>query len=796
MFADLFGWLLLLISLCGLYLFLKSLGSSSQSKQDHADIAKDIADGARRTSTNAPAYRSRPTPAPQYKQPHGYDSSVSMRVTIEPLDRLPERAQSLENIRRAGDKAWVPNGRSIQVADIMISGGLIFVGKDLPARDGWRTENCLIRLDRQVSSSVADFEGHGMPYWPNYGEIAPECRRAYLLWLAGERADPGAYVGYVFLYFYGLERRFFLERAKADAEDIIGEVKRLRDIYGHNRSFHRYATAFLNAATILEHGDDPSTIIAPDMRAIETAGSNLVAVALGTYAANDTPIPADWMVAWYLSHPETRLRTAARRVPALFARHLKDRWLEKYPDGYPSSRLGKKSRQLSLAYHAASSTFRVDLLGGESKLPDVTHLKRPINEIGQLAEKLTDELDAFSRYLGRNLEKRESFMALALLPAAIARSEIQIAHPGLLARLQDLAEKDEAVSLKFLVELVEADDRYTPAAIRKLADALSMVGIGFVPDPRFSFLKAAAEDEVHLFSLPTSEGTVGKADDAYKVSLLVLSIGALVALADGVVADEERRTLNAIVDQMEGISSDARARLKANVNWMLSNGLSWAKLRKRVAEADVVTKEVLAQLAIKIAAVDGHIDPSEVSQLEKLYTVLDLPADQLYSDIHKLPVSAPPQSGAKGTAHAANAPRQHPTSTNKGSSGIEGLDQKRIQAVIADTHAVSDLLSEIFVSEEEEAEAPQPSSERALSARYDGLTIGHEEFLTELLSRPRWTGEEFARLASQFDLMPNGVLEEMNEWSLDTYDDLILEEDGDKIRINEQLAAELQEVTQ
>ena len=68
-----------------------------------------------------------------------------------------------------------------------------------------------------------------MPYW-RILDIPAECRATYLDWLAGGRADASYNPGYMFLYFYGLERRFLVDRPSDDEKrEILDEVLWLRN---------------------------------------------------------------------------------------------------------------------------------------------------------------------------------------------------------------------------------------------------------------------------------------------------------------------------------------------------------------------------------------------------------------------------------------------------------------------------------------------------------------------------------------------------------------------------------------
>ena len=92
---------------------------------------------------------------------------------------------------------------------------MVYVGTSLPTPFDDR-DPCLIDPTRPVASQ-GDYTERDMGYWPSYSEVSPHARGAYLNWLAGGRQDPRADIGYVFLFFYGLERRAIIDGAKDEA---------------------------------------------------------------------------------------------------------------------------------------------------------------------------------------------------------------------------------------------------------------------------------------------------------------------------------------------------------------------------------------------------------------------------------------------------------------------------------------------------------------------------------------------------------------------------------------------------
>jgi hypothetical protein len=116
----------------------------------------------------------------------------------------------------------------------------------------------------------------------------------------------------VFLFFYGLERRLFVDGAQHEAPVIGGEVRRLLAVYGENRSFRGYANRLLDALSFLEARSDLRPEITPNLRnGYEIPIS--VRRYLGRKLAEKAPLDAEDALLWLLSLPDVSLRTAASR---------------------------------------------------------------------------------------------------------------------------------------------------------------------------------------------------------------------------------------------------------------------------------------------------------------------------------------------------------------------------------------------------------------------------------------------------------------------------------------------------
>ena len=182
-----------------------------------------------------------PTPAPNLPPILGVPNG----------DRAAEIGSSEHTpIPAAQDAAWVPPGVEATVEGFRIPGGMVYLGKRLACVNGAGVEPSLINPTKPIQRSGADCHVSFMGYWPSYETISSESRASYLQWLSTGKCDPEADVGYVFLYFYGLERRVLWDaRRDSQAKDeiplISREILRLMEIYGHSGSFRGYASSLL-----------------------------------------------------------------------------------------------------------------------------------------------------------------------------------------------------------------------------------------------------------------------------------------------------------------------------------------------------------------------------------------------------------------------------------------------------------------------------------------------------------------------------------------------------------------------
>lgn len=106
---------------------------------------------------------------------------------------------------------WIPKNQTLRIQGRDVSGGYFYYGGVLRSIDGYRIETSLVDDSYPIKTSSIDHIDSSLKYYPSYSQLSSLCRDTYLKWLEGDRTRPSTPIGYVFLYFYGIERRILLD---------------------------------------------------------------------------------------------------------------------------------------------------------------------------------------------------------------------------------------------------------------------------------------------------------------------------------------------------------------------------------------------------------------------------------------------------------------------------------------------------------------------------------------------------------------------------------------------------------
>lgn len=672
----------------------------------------------------------------------------------------------LEKCTISGQYSWVPLGKTVKV-DRYTLPGMVYVGDGLMSVKSYtQVEPCLIRPRLKVQHLHRDDAKMRHPL--SYTQMTPESRAAYLVWLSEGRRNSSAPIGYVWLFFYGLERRVFHdllptlnanEAAFRELDHIIAEVEQLSRLYGdsyHSASgmFGQQAELFLEFCRLLRAQPLCKT---PDLAQVTPL---LVRIALGQMVQQGQPIPADWAIAGWLQLSKKQLRLPATRCFEEFQTLFRVRYAEQFGEGL---KLEPNQATFTVEYSPASPSF--DRCLYLDRLPDITQSDK-LSQVGDLVDACTIAVEPLSRFLGRHPEAANTSAAIALLPSALL-----LTHGGdVVNRLRQgldqlFAQAESQIVVVSGRELFQYWSGKNPEKLTQteaigLARVLEQLGYGMEPDPGLGGTLPTFKSQTALFRL--IENAPRSSTNSQATVLIQLAI----MVTNRALSLKQRHCLEQRLAAIVPEESE-RLRLQAHLHWLLKENPK-LRLNPPIEQVNPDQRRKIALCLVQVAAAEGQLVVEDVQRLEKAYALLGLDPKTVYGDIHKL----------------ATAIEKSPIVSESGNALT--LDLSLIQSKLRESQEISKLLTEIFVEEAELTSPPTMQSAQPVA----GLGSSHAEFLFVLTQQKVWQRNELAEIAARLDLMLDGALEEINEVAFDRCNEAVIEGD-DRLEVNIDVLREL-----
>jgi hypothetical protein len=195
-----------------------------------------------------------------------------------------------------------------------------------------------------------------------------------------------------------------------------------------------------------------------------------------------------------------------------------------------------------------------------------------------------------------------------------------------------------------------------------------------------------------------------------------------------------------------------------------------------------------------VVSADDKIDPAEVKILTRVYKLLDLDPENLFSDLHAVQTKRPdaPVTILQGNVETTGRSIPKPTVRSVPDQQTHvSLNIELIEKTLRETRQVQQLLASVFTEEETpRAFQPKPSPPQPATASIIGLDGTHSTLLTKLLKKPEWSRHELEALCNEHQVLPDGAIETINNVAIEKYGDLLFEM-GDTLQLNHEIAVEV-----
>jgi hypothetical protein len=699
----------------------------------------------------------------QFNGDHDDVSISKIQKEKSALNEFSEHLDTLLTDKKDEQYRWCKPGDMITIGNHVITSGNFYLGKDMMAEN--RLIECsLINPDLNHKFSDESYEDSTLKYWPEYAKISATCRGTYLFWLSGERNDPDTPLGYVFLYFYGIERRLLIDFPNGlvsndEYLNLYTEVKRLKEIYGYSRSFRNYSGGLLDYISV-----SAPHIIAPR---INSNDSDEISFELRFVLANmmkdKKPWPVDIAFKWAKlitnNHSKAIYNRCKEETAVLFKYHYE----QEFNEGIVV--ISSKAR-LQFNYQTASRSIA-------KFKPIISGLYEPKNaqeeniKLAQLLLKVEKDLESYSRFLGklensRNENARYGIDALVLLP----KSYLTLCDVPLISNFKEwlthlVHERSGDVSLsKIWLQLnMLVSGKISKKELSLLTKLFEKTGYGFSPDPRYNPEKLKFDSDISIFK-SDFEGDFAPSGTFYRVQALI-KFGAILFSKDN---DFDFNSIMMSLIFNDDLLDVEKNHLTSYLKWIVSSDLSIKGLKpftKNLSKDDVL---MISHSLVGMYASTGIVCIDKMKMLEKIYLALGIEKESVVTDLHN-----------------ASSGSYNKVKTNTAEKIFE-IDHDNLRRIESETSDVQSILGDIFDMDIENELENEFTVKKDIMKdiaveveNFHGLSGNNLILFNELKQKEEWENCDVQSLCKKLNLMVDGAIEEINDWSFDLVDSPVIE---------------------
>lgn len=689
---------------------------------------------------------------------------------------------------------WYPPGHTVQFQDLKLKGGMFyFTSKYLD----WPGEPSAIVSFASVRRH-ADPPANDLGYYPSYQNLSPSQRRTYLEWLAAGRRDPRPEqraLGYLFLFFYGIERRIVIEKDLDPA--LIEELLALLLHYSphHNsRSLKGYFLSLAHYGSRLM-GAEQYRHFWPRFFEIDDGKTGEEAMKLVLANLCELGEPMHWSIAYRLSmsNPESRKSVVVSRAQQEFWALFQSRYENDFPGGM---NLNAAKQEAVFRYQPASSALLARADYGkawpyEMKVANAAGMHSQFSRVSKIWNSCVDDLSGYTRAVSSKRQTDAAGLkAWMELPAELKASKASPMQPFWDWMSANAPQEDEfhfvtAGALAPWFGIAERK-KLTRTQAGEMVYAAAAMGWTIAPHPDHVDQTFAWDQEIAVYKRTSSDPLEPQIPGLVRLLYLLMPVAA----ADGTVEQSEIDAFHKLIGHEVTKDGDWQYLEAVLAALMRDTNVAVQALPAMTKHITARTRDSVFHLLVHIAAADGEIAPEEFKVLRKIARALELDADAAerilrddaaFREVTVVEAKPAKRSGEKIPEKEVRQP-----------AGLQ-LDMDRIAALTKETHEVVSMLSAVMT----EDSAPEPESPTAAAAVPENSSVPdwassiaarYQAALVYLVQHDELDSESFDSLAIKHQLMADDLFNSINTWADETLGDFLLER-SEPIRIYRDLLA-------
>lgn len=629
---------------------------------------------------------------------------------------------------------------------------------------------------------VADLEAHPLEdfgYWPSYDRITPEQRRCYLQWLAQGRrdSDPAQRsLGYIFIFFYGLERRVLCDKDRDPA--LLDEILSLLESYApahRSRSLRGYLSQLVHFGGWHLGGEAYRTLW-PRLLALD--GDRPDEDGLRFVLANlfEQREPMDWTIAYRLAASDhvSRRSVVVKRAQSEFFALFEQRFTEKFQNDLT---LEAAPQPALIRYRPASNTLAQLAYQQQSsftlEIPNVIGLHRQFESLPEIWNSCVEDLSGYSRVIAsKKVGDAGALAAWQALPTELRKAED---HPRKQSFEQLLTAAPHEGDYTFvptaslaIISGLSERPKLTFAQSRDIASLVKDLGWRLAPDPQITGLTLAWNQELALYRAAPEEHITEDLPGVVRLLYLTMTICG----ADGAVESKELEAFHQIAAARIKTKGEFRPLKATEASLRRDANVPLRCLPQITNMIAVENRQLVLRTLAHIAAADAEVSLHELKILRRIARAFALDADAVERLLREDETFREVTIASKSAAR-----RGEPIPPRSQATTAFALNEDKIKALTEETREVISILSVVMAEPSETVSAPvaQASIAEPSVEWLNGLPERYQSAVLKLIRFDEVTSQDFDRIASEAHLTPEDLLNSVNAWSDEALGDFLFE---------------------